>query len=1119
MKKLLLSTLLMLLCVLTMHAQVTTSSVSGSVKDSKGEALIGATVRATHQPSGTTYGAVTNTEGRFNIANTRIGGPYTIEVSYIGYQPMSFTNITLQLGRPYVLDATMSDGGTQLSEVTVTADQSSVFNAQRTGAATNVSTEQIATLPTVTRSLTDFTRLTPQANGNGFAGRDGRFNNVQIDGANFNNGFGLNSNPLPGGRSQPISIDAIEQVQVNIAPFDVRQSGFTGAGINAVTRSGNNEFSGSVYGFYRNQDMNGRRVNGEKLDQGNETSSRTLGFRLGGPIIKNKLFFFVNAENIDEKGTNPFAVNLWKASDDGVANPDQNIARTKRSDLEAVRNHLINTWGYDPGAYEGYANDNGTKSTNLLARIDWNINDNHKLAVRYNQVKGEAGSLVNGSSGPSPRSTVNRVSDQSMAFAKTMYDTENIVRSASAELNSTFSSRLSNQLLATYSRIQDTRKSPSEIFPMVDIWNGGTNYMTFGYELFTFGNDVLNNNYSITNNLTYLAGKHTITGGATFESQKFGNQYIRLGTSYYRYNSVEDFLTTGTPNEVAPIMFGLTYPYEGQDPYAPIVLGTAGAYIQDKFAATDRLDLTLGLRADLPVYMNDLTANPSIDELTLRSPEGGDKKYTTSEWPKSRIMLAPRIGFNFDAFGDGSLQLRGGTGLFNGRVPFVWLTNMPSNSGVIQNNVEPNSYASVAGWIGDIRFQPEQYYWLNNTPASAQNVFIKNPRAGVPTSFALVDNEFRMPKVWRTSIGADYTIPGTPLVATADVIYTKDVNAAYQFGANRKDAPITLNYGGEGENDNRGYYPAGANSTKYNEAVNANTAVVLTNTAKKGESFSSTVGLSLPSRNGLFGSLYYTYTYATEVSSNPGSNASSAWLGSPSVNGPNEQNLYNSQYAVPHNVVGSLSYKVNYFNHLATTVSLFYNGSHQGRFSYTYNGDINKDGINADLLYVPNNVDNLNFADIKDGKTGAVLFTADQQRTAFDNFINNDDYLSSRRGQYAERNGALMPWLNRFDFRLLQDIYTNIGGKRNTLQISADVMNIGNLINSNWGISTAFNNAQSILTTNTKDAPISADGVPTFQMRTVTENGQTVLPTEPFRDVTTLSTTWYAQLGLRYIFN
>ena len=1105
--------ILVLICNVSI-GQVTTSSVNGSVSDVNGEALIGATVKATHQPSGTVYGTATNVEGRFNIQSMRVGGPYLIEVTYIGYEPQIYSDINLQLGRPYSLSAVLSESASQLEEVVITSGQSADFNSQKTGAATNVSSEQINSLPTISRSLTDFTRLTPQANGNGFAGRDGRFNNVQIDGANFNNGFGLNTNPLPGGNSQPISLDAIEQVQVNIAPYDVLQSGFTGAGINAVTRSGSNEFTGSVYGFYRNQDFNGLKINDLELERGDATSSKTYGFRLGGPIIKNKLFFFVNAERVEEEGTNPFAVNLWRASENGVANPEQNIARTSRADLESVRNHLINQWGYDPGAYEGYANDNGRTSTNLLARIDWNINDRHKLAVRYNQVKGESGSLVNGTSGPNPRSTTApRVSDQSMAFEKTMYFTENIVRSVSAELNSTLSSRLSNQFLATYSRIQDTRTSPSEIFPMVDIWDGsptGTNYMSFGYELFTFGNDVLNDNYSFINNLTYLTGKHTITAGASYESQKFGNQYIRLGTSYYRYASVEDFLTTGGTNEVAPIMFGLTYPYQGQDPYAPIVLGTAGLYVQDKYSISDRLDITLGLRADIPIYLNDLTANTSIDNLELLDPDGSPRKYTTSSWPESRVMLSPRIGFNYSALQNGSLQIRGGTGFFTGRVPFVWLTNMPSNSGVIQNNVEPNGYGAVESWIGDIRFNPDPYHWLNNTPASAEDVFITNPKAGVPNSFALVDDEFRMPKVWRTSIGADYMIPGTPLVAITDLIYTRDINAAYQFGANRAAATDFMAYGGADENDERAFWPGGSNSTKYNDEVNANTAVVLTNTDKKGYSFSGTIGLSLPSRNGFFGSLFYTYTDAKEVSGNPGSNASSAWVGSPSVNGPNEQILYPSQYAVPHNVVGSLSYRLAYGN-LATTVSLFYNGSHQGRFSYIYQNDFNNDGINADLLYIPNNTENLNFTDIVED--GTVVFSADQQRRAFDAFIENDSYLKDRRGKYAERNGALMPWLNRFDLRLLQDVYLNIGKKRHTIQISADVMNVGNLLSSKWGLRDGLNSAQGLLSsTGTGEAT-------TFQMRTVSEGDAVVLPTSPFRSITTTETTWYAQLGLRYIFN
>lgn len=1122
-QKFLFSAVLVLLTMVGAQAQVTTSSINGTVKDANGEVLIGATVRATHQPSGTTYGSTTNTEGQFNIANMRVGGPYLIEVSYIGYQPRNYSNVNLQLGVPYQLGATLSEGGTDLQEIVVTADQGSVFNAQKTGAATNVTSKQIESLPTISRSITDFTRLTPQANGNGFAGRDGRFNNVQIDGANFNNGFGLNTNPLPGGNSQPISLDAIEQIQVNIAPYDVRQSGFTGAGINAITRSGSNEFSGSVYGFFRNQDFTGGKVNGNEIDKGDDNSSKTLGFRLGGPIIKNKLFFFVNGEKVENKGTNPFAVNLWRASEDGVADPDNNIARTSRADLEAVRNHLINQWGYDPGSYEGYARDNGTESFNFLARIDWNISDKHKLAVRYNQVKGEAASLVNGSSGPYPRSSNNRVSDQSIAFSKTMYNTENIVRSASLELNSTFSPRISNQLLATFSRIQDTRTSPSEIFPMVDIWDGtgaNSNYMTFGYELFTYGNDVLNDNYSIVNNLTYLAGKHNITAGASFESQKFGNQYIRLGTSYYRYASVEDFLTTGTANEVAPIMFGLTYPYEGQDTYAPIKLGTAGLYVQDKYTVNERLDVTLGVRADMPIYMNDLTANSAIDALELLGTDGKPRHYTTGEWPKSRVMLSPRIGFNYDALGDGSLQIRGGTGFFTGRVPFVWLTNMPSNSGVIQNNVEPGSYADVAGWIGDIRFNPDPYHWLNNTPASASNVFIKTPKAGVPSSFALVDRDFKMPKVWRTSIGADYTIPGTPLVATVDLMYTKDINAAYQFGANRvTQAPAQMNNAG----DNRDLF-LNSKDAAYNSKVGPNTGVVLTNTDEKGYSYNTTVGLSLPARSGFFGSVYYTYTKSKDISGNPGSNASSAWGGSPSINNPNEQILYNSQYAIPHNVVANLSFRKEYINHLATTISLFYNGSHQGRYSYTYNGDINGDGLNADLLYVPRQASEIAFEDIKD-KSGAVLFSAAQQREAFDAFIDNDDYLSERRGKYAERNGALLPWLNRFDVRILQDIFTDIGGKRNTLQLSADIMNVGNLINSKWGVQQTLNNAQGLLTPapNAVDsrgnAVYRATATPAFQMRTVSEGGKNVLPTKAVRDLTTTGTTWYMQLGVRYIFN
>ncbi|UXP32450.1 carboxypeptidase regulatory-like domain-containing protein [Reichenbachiella agarivorans] len=1090
----------------TTMAQVTNSNMEGLVRDNQGEPLIGATVKAVHEPTGTQYGTVTNVEGNFSLPNLKTGGPYSVTINYVGYQPVKYEGINLKLGNPYSLTATMNESDV-LEEVVIESSKSEGdFNSTRTGAATNLSNEQINTLPTIQRSISDFTRLTPQANGNSFAGRDGRYNNVQIDGANFNNGFGLSSDPLPGGNAQPISLDAIQEVTVSIAPYDVRQSGFTGAGINAVTRSGTNQFEGSAYYFFRNQNMTGDQVGDLDIGPLDDVSSKTTGFRLGGPIIKNKLFFFANAEFVKNEGTNPFAVNQWEASQDGVGNPDQNIARTTEADLIAVRNHLINTFGYDPGEYQGYAKDAGDESRSFFARLDWNISEKHKLALRYSNVFGTQNNLVNGSSGPRPRSSVNRVSDQSMAFESTQYSTDNIVNSFAVELSSYFNQSLSNQFIATYSKIQAKRTSASDgVFPTIDIWEDGTNYITAGYDPFTYGNDVLNDNISVINNLTYLKGNHEVTAGLAFETQTFGNQFLRLGASYYRYNSVDDFLTTGTAGEVAPIMFGVTYPYEGADTYAPITLGTAGVYVQDKFRVSDDLVVTAGVRIEAPIFLNDLTANPSIDALTFHSPDGGDKNYESGEWPTTKLNVSPRVGFNYDVLGDGSLKLRGGTGIFYGRLPFVWLTNMPTGSGVISNNVEPSSYDQVAGWIGNVTFNPDKYHWVDNPPAGAEDVFISNPNAGAPSSLALVDSDLKMPSVWRTSLGGDYSLSNLPITLSADLMYTRDVNAVYQFNANRGDAPTTLNYG----NDNRDFYPTGPVS--YNPAMGANNAVVLTNTDTKGNVFNATVGGNLNTRNGFYGSLFYTYTYSDEISSNAGSSASSAIAG-PNVSSPNEQVLYNSQYAVPHRVVGSISYKINYLQHAATTISLYYSGSHQGRYSYTYSSDFNNDGINSDLLYVPADNSEINFVDIVD--EGVVVFTAAEQLAAFNEYINDDPYLSERRGKYAERNSNLMPWLNRFDFRLLQDLYTNIGKSKNTLQLSLDIFNVANLLNSDWGVSQTMNNAQNLL----KPVTVTENGVPTFQMNTVSVDGQTVLPTKATRDITTTASTYYMQIGVRYIF-
>ncbi|GGZ21057.1 cell envelope biogenesis protein OmpA [Echinicola pacifica] len=1102
-----------------LYGQVTTSSIRGNVVDARGELLIGATVKATHGPSGSVYGAVTSIDGRFNLANLRVGGPYTLEISYIGFQALQITNINLSLGQPYSVDVILLDDESELEMIVVTSSSLDDFNASRTGAATNVGQKAITDLPQINRSIMDFTRLTPQADGNSFAGRDARYNNLQIDGANFNNGFGLSGSPLPGGNSQPISLDAIEEISVNIAPFDVTQSGFTGAGINAVTKSGTNTFEGSAYYFLQNQDLQGRKIEDNELEK-IDAASQNFGFRLGGPIIKNKLFLFVNAERELQTGANASGANLWKPSTNGVSDPENNISRTTVADLEAVRDHLINQWGYDPGRYQGYANEAKQESTKFLARVDWNINEKHKLAVRYNQVVGISPQVANANSGPRPRSPFSngsRVGQNSIAFENANYGFENSVRSITAELNSYFSAKLSNQFLATYSRIRDTRTTPSDqLFPFVDIWDGGEivngvkspgsiNYMSFGTELFSYNNDVVNDNYSFINNLTYVEGSHTITAGAAFEIQKFGNSYVRMGTSYYRYASVEDFLTTGTANEVAPTMFGLTYPYEGQDTYSRVNFGLASIYAQDKFSVNEDLDLTFGVRAELPIYLNDLTANQSIDNITLLDKYGMPTHYSSGDWPKSKIMVSPRLGFNWDVNGDRTFTLRGGTGAFSGRVPFVWLTNMPTNAGVIQNNVEPGSYEDVAGWIGNITFQPDRYYHVNNVPAGAEDVFISSPSEGAPGSFALVDREFKMPMVWRSSLGADYVIPNTPLIATADLLYTKDINGVFQYGANRTRSTNTMNYGSSGEvgdyGDDREFFLPGQ-STAYNSVMGGNSATVLTNTDVKGHAFSATVGLTMPDYNGISGSVFYTYSASQEVSANSGSSANSAWGASPIINSPNDQMLHISDYAIPHRVVANINYRFEYSNFAATTVGVYYSGSHQGRFSYYYGDDINNDGINADLIFLPNNTDDL---PLVDGD-----FTVAEQKAAFDAFV-SENGLEKYRGEYLPRNGFLMPWLNRWDVRILQDLFTEIGSHKHTLQLSVDIVNVGNLLSKNWGVQQQLNGAENLLNL-ASDTP--ASGIPALTVQTTSDE----LVTTPFRNQSSYSTTWGMQVGLRYIF-
>jgi hypothetical protein len=1083
--KLFFTMLLFLIIPFIMYGQgATTSSMSGNVTDTKGQPLAGATIVATHVPSGTIYGAITDVAGNYSIQNMRVGGPYTLRVSFVGYTSASYSDIILKLGEIYVQNGQLAEMTTTLNEVVVTSGLSnSILSSEREGPMTNVSTRELNSLPSITRSITDFTKFTPQSQGNSFGGRDGRFNTITVDGAAFNNNFGLSSNPLPGGEAQPISLDAIEQVSVNVAPYDVRMSQFTGASINAVTRSGDNTFKASVYTYQRPKSFTGNSVDGNDVAGANTRSQQTYGGRIGGPIIKDKLFFFLSGEY--EKVSVPGVE--WKPSTDGVANSDLKISRTTEADMIAVKNYLMTTYNYDPGKYKDF---DPFKNQNhkILARIDWNISANHKFTLRYNDVVGTSDQQTNANSGP-PNNLRNsgRISSQSMAFSNAFYGFKNTVRSITGELNSTFGSKLSNKLLASYTHIQDTRTSPSDPFPFVDIWEGGDQYMSFGYELFSYNNNVVNNTLSFTDNLTINLNKHTITAGISFDRLFFLNSYIREGTSYYRYNSVNDFLTGADP-----IGFGVTYGYNGNDaPGSKVTFGLGALYAQDEWKVIPNLKVTYGLRVERTFYFDKMGDNPSISALTFAD----GQKIDVSTWPDPAILLSPRLGFNWDVKGDRSLQVRGGTGLFTGLLPFVWFTNQPQASGIIQ--VPEIGWGPGNANLVGLAFHPDFKAFIAANPT----LFPQSPST-LPSgsSLAQVSKDFKLPQVWRSNVGVDVKLPWN-MVFTGEVMYSKDINAIQQININ-ETAP-TGNMTGP---DKRPFWTTG--TTKIVTTVS--NAMQLENT-KEGYQYSFTAQLTKNFSKGLSGMFAYTYTMAKDVTSNPGSSAYSAYSSNTAVGSLNDPGLSYSNFATPHKLVGNISYRIEYAKFFATTLSLVYQGYQTGHWSYTYSNDLNNDGISSDLMYIPKTASEINFADYSG-------MTAAEEQTAFWNYVNSNKYLSSRKGMYAERFGQLQPWLHRFDAKFLEDIFSNFGTNRKyTLQFSVDMLNIGNLLNDKWGAYTynplaSYDNVRPLAVVTKGNATTE----PVYRLN-ATSIADFTSKTTLSKSIST-SSTWGCLLGFRLIF-
>ncbi|HEY0776918.1 MAG TPA: carboxypeptidase regulatory-like domain-containing protein [Gemmatirosa sp.] len=1081
-----------------LHAQITTTASLAGRVTAGGEAVASAQVVAVHRPSGTTYRATTRTDGRFVIPGMRVGGPYQVTVRALGYAPESRDNIALELGNRADLSVALTRVAAQLSAVTVEGSAAGPLTAARTGAATDIPRAALATLPTISRSINDFTRLTPQASPNGasFAGQDTRFNNTTIDGAAFNNAFGLGTGQ-PGGRTgvAPIPLDAIDQVQVNVAPYDVRQGGFVGAGVNAVTRSGTNNYEGSLYYFARNQRYVGREAFGARVNPGTFNYDQ-IGARLGGPVLHDRLFFFADYEN--DKLTLPGTTYLPNSGSQPVGG---NVTRVSQSDVTQLSSFLAQNFNYQTGPYTGYTN--ATPSTRFLARADYNVNDYNKLNVRYVVLNSSADQLASNSN--SLGFGNRRTNPNALSYANSGYSILENIRSLVGELNSQIAGgRLSNNVLAGYTSNDESRGSKGTLFPTVDILQQGSTYLNFGFEPFTPDNQLRYNTLQVSDNLTATTGAHEFTVGAQIQRYRSENVFFPGSQSVYVYNSLADFYADAndflanparTTSPVTLRRFQVRYNnIPGQtEPLQPLHVVTTGAYAQDVWRATPRFDLTAGVRVDVPTFGATAFTNPQANALTFRDAAGNPAHYETQQLPGANALVSPRVGFNWDVRGDRSTQIRGGTGIFSGSPAYVWISNQIGQNGIQTGFTQADNTTA---------------YPFNPNP----NAYKPTTVTGAPAASYEVDYTtpgFKFPQQWRSTLAIDQRLPAG-FVATVEGILGRDVNGVSYINANLPAAQSAFTGA-----DTRPRWVAttpGANPTRINQNITG--AFVLGN-QNVGHNYDLAGSLEKNFGNGLYVKLGANYAVSKNLI-DPGSIASGTYSGNAIVTDPNNPRVGYSAYSPGHREFGAVSYRREYFHFGATTLSLFGENATQispvtgqANASYVFAGDMNGDGqVGNDLIFIQRDTSQMNFVPIKDAK-GNVLYTRQQQQGAWQTFIQQDRYLRAHEGQYAERNAVFLPALFRLDASLAQEVFRTAAGKRNAVQIRLDVFNFANMLNHNWGVGQQFVTTQPLVA-----AGADANGAAQYQLATV--GGQLISRT--FQRTATTADVYRVQLSLRYTF-
>ncbi len=1078
-------------CMMTIvsFAQITTSTISGVVVNEKKEVLVGASVIATHVPTGTTYKTVTNKTGSFVFPAVRVGGPFTVAASFVGYKNDQVTELNTNLGVATNVDFVLYATGSNLKEVVVASNRSGLFSKERTGTAQQFGRRELQNIPvTGPRTIDGITKYNSNGNGASFGGQDSRLNNFTIDGSQFNNGFGLGSSAQAGGRTgaSAISLDAIEQLQLNIAPFDIRQSGFTGAGINAVTRSGTNEIEGSYYQTERDNSskFNGTRANGVKVTPA-KFSEKTQGFRIGAPIIKNKLFIFANYEKLEktEPGTN------WIST--GSPLSGSQISRPTYAELETLSKFMQEKFDYTTGPWEGY--NNATISEKFLIRTDWNINDMHKLTARY--VHHNSNADINISNSSSAGFGNRTGSALAMAFQNSGYGIMDNTRSIVVELNSKISNTLHNNLIIGYDKQIEDRAYRSQPFPTIDIKSGSTTLTSVGFDPFTPGNKLDYNTFHITDNLTKYLDKHTIVAGFNYEKYQSNNLFFPASNGVYVFNSLADFYTAanqsiaagGAPSTFIPARTQFRYSAlpGAVDPMQVLKTSRLDVYGQDEYQYNKNLKLTAGIRMAVIGFENTAIENPAITAMTF----AGGAKFNTGVMPKTQILFEPRLGFNWDVNGEKKTQVRGGTGVFTGRPPYVFVSNQVGNNGVLTGYIDVSGAAATNyGFTAD----PKKYF----IPATPQ----------LPSTFdiALTEENYKFPQVWKSNLAVDQKLP-FGFVGTVEFLFNKNLNAVHYYNTNL-DNPTSQFTGA----DNRSRFAGSDAGVRIND--NVSNAIVLTNKSQ-GDYKSMTLKLEMPYRKGLWGSFAWTTSNATDFMS-AGSIASGSWTGARSVYGNNNLPLSNSDFNIPNRLVGLLGYKIEYGGEYGgtTSFSIGYIGSQNGAYSYTISGDMNGDKVNNnELIYVPKAATEIRFAPLT---VGNITYTEAQQQATFFNYVNQDKYLSTRKGQYAERNASVLPMLHRFDVSIVQEFFVKVKGKRNTLQFRADILNIGNRINNKWGVSQRVTNPQILAFSSVNSA-----GEPLYKLATQKNvDGSTTLIRDTYSKNSSVYDVWQAQIGLRYIF-